>query len=83
LAKQARHSLQDCIADQERAMDLAEASGNASAYAQAAMNKAKLLGHVTDKVEQRTGALNSEEAKLDISAILARVARSSEPPVSH
>ena len=69
LAKKARHSLQDCIADQERAMELAEASGNASAYAQAAMNKAKLLGHVTDRAEVRTGQLDPEEAKPDMSSI--------------
>ena len=83
LAKKARHSLQDCIADQERAMELAEASGNASAYAQADMNKAKLLGHVTDKVEQRTGALDPEDAKPDISAIWTRAIVRSEPSVSH
>ena len=53
-------------------MELAEASGNASAYAQAAMNKAKLLGHVTDKAEVKTGQLDPEEAKPDISSIWAR-----------
>ena len=72
LAKRARHSLQDCIADQERAMELAEAAGNASAYAQAAMNKAKLLGHVTDKVDQRTGALDPAQAKPDIARLWER-----------
>ena len=80
LSKKARHSLQDCIADQERAMELAEASGNASAYAQAAMNKAKLLGHVMDKAEVKTGQLDPEEAKPDISAIWARAMARAEDP---
>jgi hypothetical protein len=59
-------------------MKLAEVSGNTSAYAQAAMNKAKLLGHVTDKAEVRTGQLDPEEAKPDISSIWARAIAKAE-----
>jgi hypothetical protein len=64
-------------------MEVTEASGNASAYAQAAMNKAKLLGYVTDKQEVKQTVLNPDDAKPDISTIWARVTAASEPPLSH
>jgi phage terminase small subunit len=46
-------TIETLCAEQDEAMELARETKNASAYAAASMNKAKLLGLVTDKVESR------------------------------
>jgi hypothetical protein len=88
LAKKARHSLQDCVADQERAMELAEASGNASAYAQAAMNKGQAAGscHREGRGSDRPAGSRRSQAghQLDLGRATAKAEdQSAMPAVRH
>jgi hypothetical protein len=68
------HSLAGCIADQEKAMAMAEAAGNAAAYSRAAEVKAKLLGHMVDRTENRNlhAVVDPDEARPDISSMWER-----------
>jgi phage terminase small subunit len=77
-------SLEGCVQDQEKAMRLAEESGNASAFAAAAMNKAKLLGFVADRSESRNlhMTLDPQEARPDISSIWARTLGTRQGPLA-
>jgi phage terminase small subunit len=70
--KKTTTTLEDLVAELDKAAQLAQQTSNATAYATAIMHKAKLLGLVTDKAEVRTGALDPDEAKPDISSIWAR-----------
>ena len=68
------HSLAGCIADQEKAMAMAEAAGNAAAYSRAAEVKAKLLGHMIDRSEGRHlhAVVDPAAEQPDISSIWTR-----------
>jgi phage terminase small subunit len=70
--KKTSTTLEDLVAELDKAAQLAQQTSNATAYATAIMHKAKLLGLVTDKAEVRTGALDPDEARPDISSIWAR-----------
>jgi phage terminase small subunit len=67
-------TIEDLVAEQDVAMQMAKESGNAVAYASASMNKAKLLGMLVDRAEVRTGAIDPDEAKPDIAQLWERVA---------
>jgi phage terminase small subunit len=72
ITKKTTRTIEDSIQEQEKAMAMAEQSGNAAAYSNASMAKAKLLGFLIDRAEVRTGALDPDEARPDISSIWAR-----------
>ena len=76
-------TLEDLVAEQAQAMQLAAETRNATAFAAASMNKAKLLGMLVDKAEVRTGVLDPDEAKPDISSIWARTEQNEGDRTKH
>jgi phage terminase small subunit len=80
-ARRAEITLEDSVDAQTKAMKMAEDSGNVAVYAAAAMNRAKLLGHVTDKAEvKQTVVASPVEVSPDI-ATLWRKAGLAEPAI--
>jgi hypothetical protein len=69
--KKTTTTIADLVAEQDQAMQLALETRNATAFASASMNKAKLLGLLVEKQEVRTGHLDPIEAAPDISQVWA------------
>ena len=70
--KRAARTSADYIAFLEEAIDIAKQTGNATALVNARMAQAKLEGMLVDKVEQRVGQLDPDEAKPDIADLWSK-----------
>lgn len=66
-------TIEDSIKEQEKAMEMAEATGSVAAYAAASMNKAKLLGYLVERQDVRQLIISHNDVMPDLGAIWARV----------
>ena len=83
LNKRAARTSADYVAFLEEAIDIAKQTGNATALVNARMAQAKLEGMLVDKVEQRVGALDPEEAKPDIASLWSRLEQNKGNETQH
>jgi len=65
-------SVDTIVAEQERAMEMAQLSGNSVAFAAASMNKAKLLGLLIERQAVMTATVNMNELAPDLAKIWGR-----------